>query len=299
MKILVSGATGLVAKQLIPVLESKGHTIVRLVRGKAAADGEVRWDSEAGFSADEAAKLEGFDAVIHLAGDNVASESWSADKKRRIRESRVIGTRLLVDALAECSSKPGIFISASAIGFYGNRGDEVLTEESPVGTGFFPEICSEWESEAMRASSFARVVSLRIGIVLASEGGALEKMLTPFKLGVGGVLGSGKQWMPWISIEDLVGLIVFALENETVTGPMNATAPNPVTNADFTKMLGKVLHRPTIFSVPEFAIRLMFGEMGTTLLLEGNRVIPKKAVDAGFVFRFEDLESAMRHALGR
>lgn len=299
MKILVSGATGLVAKKLIPVLESKGHTIVRLVRGKPAADGEVRWDSEAGFSTDEAAKLEGFDAVIHLAGDNVASENWSADKKRRIRESRVKGTRLLIDALAECSSKPGIVVSASAIGFYGNRGDELLTEESKVGTGFFPEICSEWESEAMRASSFARVVALRIGIVLASEGGALEKMLTPFKLGVGGVLGSGKQWMPWIAIEDLVGMIVFALENEAVNGPMNATAPNPVTNAEFTKTLGKVLNRPTFFSVPEFAIRLMFGEMGTTLLLEGNRVIPKKAVEAGFVFRFEDLESAMRQALSR
>lgn len=297
MKILVSGATGLVAKHLIPVLESKGHSITRLVRGKAAGAGEVLWDSETGFSADEAAKLEGFDAVIHLAGDNVASENWSEDKKRRIRESRVKGTRLLVDALAGCDSKPGIFISASAIGFYGNRGDEVLTEESPAGTGFFPEICSEWEAEATRAAEFSRVVMPRIGIVLASDGGALEKMLTPFKLGVGGVVGSGKQWMPWISIEDLVGLIIFALENEKIGGPMNATAPNPVTNAEFTKTLGKVLHRPTFFSVPEFAIRLMFGEMGQTLLLEGNRVIPKKAVDAGFVFRFEDLESAMRHAL--
>ncbi len=293
MKILISGATGLVAKHLIPVLESKGHSISRLVRGKAAGDDEIVWSSESGFADGEARKLEGFDAVVHLAGDNVASENWSSDKKRRIRESRVNGTKLLVEALAKCDATPKILISASAIGFYGNRDDEVLDENSAAGKGFFPEICGEWEAEAMKASGFARVVTPRIGIVLARDGGALEKMLTPFKFGVGGVIGSGKQWMSWIAIDDLVGLIVFALENESIEGPLNATAPNPATNADFTKTLGKVLHRPTFLPVPEFAIRLMFGEMGETLLLQGNRVVPKKAVDTGFEFEFDDLEKAL------
>ncbi len=186
-------------------------------------------------------------------------------------------------------------ISASAIGFYGNRDDEVLSEESAVGKGFFPEICNDWESEAEKAVEFgARVVTPRIGIVLSPDGGALEKMLTPFKLGVGGVVGSGKQWMSWIAIEDLVGLIVFALENDSVDGPLNATAPNPVTNETFTKTLGRVLHRPTFIPVPEFAIKLLFGEMGETLLLQGNRVIPKKALDAGYEFRFPELEEAIR-----
>ncbi len=294
MKILISGASGMVAGHLIPILESKGHSIWKLVRGKSAGENEIVWSSKEGFSGDEAAKLEGFDAVIHLAGDNVASENWSAEKKKKIRASRIDGTRFLIDELAECDSKPATVISASAIGYYGNREDEVLTEESEVGKGFFPEICSEWESEAFRAREFgARVVMPRIGIVLSPDGGALEKMLTPFKLGVGGVIGSGMQWMSWIAIEDLVGLIVFALENESVEGPINATAPNPVTNETFTKTLGRVLHRPTLIPVPEFAIKLLFGEMGETLLLQGNRVLPKKAELAGYEFQFPELEPAI------
>ncbi len=294
MKILISGATGLVAKQLIPVLESKGHSISKLVRTKTAGSDEIIWNSENGFSDDEALKLEGFDAVIHLAGDNVASENWSADKKRRIRESRIQGTRLLVGALAECKTKPKTLISASAIGFYGNREDEILTEESAPGSGFFPEICQGWEAEALKTREFgARVVTPRIGIVLSKDGGALEKMLTPFKFGVGGIIGSGKQWMPWIAIGDLVRIIVFALENESISGPLNATAPNPVTNSVFTKTLGKVLNRPTFLPVPEFAIKLIFGEMGETLLLQGNRVIPRKALDSGFEFDFNNLEDAL------
>ena len=300
MKILISGATGLVAKHLIPVLEAKGHSFVRLVRGRTPAADEIAWDSEKGFSDEEAAKLEGIDAVIHLAGDNVASENWSDGKKRRIRDSRVVGTRVLVDALSKRSAKPKLLISASAIGFYGNRGDEVLTEESAPGSGFFPEICSEWESEALRAREFGvRVVMPRIGIVLAPDGGALEKMLTPFKFGIGGRLGAGTQWMSWIAIDDLVGLIVFALENETVSGPFNATAPNPVTNSDFTKTFGHVLNRPTVLPVPEFAIKLLFGEMGETLLLQGNRVIPEKAVTAGYQFKFPDLEDALRESVAK
>ncbi len=295
MKILISGASGMIAGHLIPVLESKGHSLWKLVRGKSAAENEIVWSSKDGFSVEEAAKLEGFDAVIHLAGDNVASENWSAEKKKKIRASRIDGTRFLIDALAKCDSKPKTLISASAIGFYGNREDEVLTEDSVVGEGFFPEICSGWEIEAMKAKDFGtRVVTPRIGVVLAPDGGALEKMLTPFKLGVGGVVGSGKQWMSWIAIEDLVGLIAFALENESIEGPLNATAPNPVTNETFTKTLGRVLHRPTFIPVPEFAIKLLFGEMGETLLLQGNRVVPKKALDAGYEFKFPELEEAIK-----
>jgi hypothetical protein len=299
MKILVSGATGLVGKHLIPQLESAGHRVATLVRRKAVSDLEIEWDSERGFPAGEASKLEGFDAVIHLAGDNVASSNWSNTKKRRIRDSRVNGTRLLVEALANCRSKPATFISASATGFYGNRGDEVLTEDSPAGIGFLSEVCQDWETEALKARAFgARVVMLRIGVVLAADGGALEKMLTPFRFGIGGVVGSGRQWMSWIAIEDLIGLIVFALGNERVEGALNATAPAPATNKDFTKTLGKVLNRPTFLPVPGFAIRTLFGEMGESLLLQGNRILPEKALSAGFQFKFADLESAIRNAIG-
>lgn len=300
MIILISGATGLVAKHLIPVLEKKGHGIIRLVRGKSPAEGEIAWNSETGFDQIEAAKLEGIDAVIHLAGDNVASENWSADKKRRIRESRVNGTRLLIEALGQCASKPKTLVSASGIGYYGNRGAETLAESAAAGNGFFPEICAAWEAEAFRAEEFGtRVVALRIGVVVAPDGGALEKMLTPFKFGVGGVVGSGEQWMSWIAIDDLVRLIVFALENDSISGPVNATSPNPVTNAVFTKTLGKVLNRPTILPLPEFAVKLIFGEMGEALLLQGCRVIPEKAVANGFGFSFPDLEAAIADSVAR
>lgn len=296
MKILISGATGLVATHLIPTLTAKGQEVFKLVRKTPNAADEIQWDAEKGFTDAEKAKLEGFDAVVHLAGDNVASENWSQDKKRRIKESRVVGTRVLVDALKSLNNKPKIFISASAIGFYGNRGDEVLTEDSAKGTGFFPDVCDAWEQEARRAEEFARVVMLRIGVVLAKEGGALEKMMTPFKLGVGGVIGSGKQYMPWIAIDDLVGIINFALENE-ISGVLNSTAPNPVTNQEFTKTFGNVINRPTIIPIPEFAIKLMFGEMGEATVLQGCRVIPKRLEEAGFKFKFTNLEEALKHVL--
>lgn len=296
MKILITGSTGLVGTHLIPTLTDKGHEVVRLVRKAPKDNSEIRWDAESGFSESEKAKLEGFDAVVHLAGDNVASGSWNEAKKRSIRDSRVVGTRVLVDALATLENPPKTFISASAIGFYGNRGDELLTEESAKGTGFFPEVCSAWEEEAQRAEKFARVVMLRIGVVLAEDGGALEKMLTPFRFGVGGVIGSGEQYMPWVAIDDIIGIINFALEND-ISGPINTTAPNPTTNREFTKTLGTVLNRPTIFPLPEFAVKLMFGEMGETLLLEGCRVYPKRLLDLGYPFKFPILENAMRHVL--
>jgi uncharacterized protein len=296
MKILISGASGLVGTALIPTLIAKGHSIVKLVRKKPSGVDEIRWDSEKGIPFGEEAKLEGFDAVIHLAGDNVASGSWTAEKKRLIRESRTIGTKHLVDSLKNLKSKPKIFISASAIGFYGNRNDEILTEESKKGVGFFPDVCDEWEDEARQAATFARIVMLRIGVVLAKNGGALDKMLTPFKLGAGGVIGSGKQWMSWITIDDVIEIIHYALE-KPLRGIYNTTAPNAATNYAFTKALGKALSRPTFFPIPEFAIKMMFGEMGETILLQGCRVVPKRLQDMGYKFKFSTLDEALKHVL--
>lgn len=297
MKILISGASGLVGKHLIPRLLAKGHEVHRLVRKTPKSSDEIQWDAEKGFSETERAKLENFDAVVHLAGDNVASENWSEEKKRKIKESRTIGTRVLVDALKNAQNPPKHFVSASAIGFYGSRGGEMLNEESAKGEGFLPEVCAAWEDEIKRAEAFARVVYLRIGVVLAKDGGALEKMLTPFKFGVGGIVGSGKQYMSWIALDDLTKIIHFALENENLRGAVNAVAPVAVTNQEFTKTLGKVLSRPTFLPVPEFAIKTLFGEMGETLLLEGARVYPQKLSDARFDFGFPNLEDALKHAL--
>lgn len=298
MKILISGATGLVGHALAPVLTAAGHEVFKLVRTAPTTASEIRWDAESGFLAADLARLEGFDAVVHLAGDNVASENWSDEKKRRIRESRTVGTKVLVDALKKCAQPPKVFVSASATGFYGNRGAEELNEDSDAGSGFLPDVCKEWEAEIRKASDFgARVVMLRIGIVLSKEGGALEKMLTPFKFGVGGVVGSGEQYMSWISIEDLVRVIVFAVENESVRGPVNATAPEPVTNEEFTKALGEALNRPTIIPVPEFAIKMLYGEMGEALVLGGNRVLPKRLEAAGFKFENTDIRKTLRKVL--
>ncbi len=283
---------------MIPVLEAKGHEIFRLVRKTPRGADEIQWDAGKGFSDAEQGKLENFAAVVHLAGDNVASENWSDDKKRRIRESRVVGTRVLVDALKKAENPPKVFVSASASGFYGSRKDEILTEDSAKGAGFLPDVCDEWEAEARKAEEFgARVVNPRIGVVLAKDGGALEKMLTPFKLGVGGVVGSGKQWMPWIALDDLLGVIIFALENEDLKGAVNTIAPEIVTNEEFTKTLGKAINRPTILPIPAFAIKLLYGEMGETLLLQGQRMTPKKLQEAGFEFQFPNLEDALKHVL--
>ncbi len=298
MKILITGASGLVGGKLIPVLEAKGHEIFKLSRSKAKNADEIQWDAFTGFTEEEFLKLENLDAVVHLAGDNVAGGNWTDEKKKSIKDSRVKGTRTLVDALKRTENPPKIFVSASATGFYGDRQDEILTEESPKGEGFLPDVCQEWENEAEQATEFgARIVLPRIGVVLTKDGGALEKMLTPFKFGVGGTVGSGEQFMSWIAIDDLIKILVFALENESLSGAVNAVAPNPVTNETFTNTFGKVLHRPTFIPVPAFGIKLLFGEMGETLLLEGCRVVPKKLQEAGFAFEFPDLENALKHVL--
>lgn len=296
MKILISGASGLVGTNLIPTLTA--HDVYKLVRKTPKASDEIEWDAEKGFAESEQKKLENFDAVIHLAGDNVASENWSDEKKRTIKESRTVGTRILVDALKKCKNPPKHFIGASAIGFYGDGKDEILDERSAKGAGFLAEICDEWERESKRAEDFgARVVLMRIGVVLAKDGGALEKMLTPFKFGVGGTIGSGEQWMSWIAIDDVVSIVHFFLNDENLRGAFNLTAPNPAKNADFVKTLGGALNRPTVLPLPAFAVKLMFGEMGETLLLTGARVLPKRLRDAGYEFKFDNLEEAMKSVL--
>ncbi|MEZ5344369.1 MAG: TIGR01777 family oxidoreductase [Pyrinomonadaceae bacterium] len=298
MKILVTGASGLVGSELVPRLKAIGHQVFKLSRNAADNPDEISWDPYIGFAPDESEKLEGMDAVVHLAGESIADGNWSEEKKKKIRDSRVLGTRTLVGALNDLKKRPRIFVGASAIGFYGSRGDETLTEESEAGEGFLPDVCIEWEAEADKAAEFgARVVHVRTGIVLSKDGGALQKMLTPFNFGLGGVIGSGKQYMSWISIDDLVNILIFVLNNDDMKGAVNATSPNPATNEEFTKTLGAVLSRPTILPVPEFGIKLLFGEMGERLVIEGARVIPEKLGEAGYKFSYEELEPALRHAL--
>jgi uncharacterized protein (TIGR01777 family) len=297
MKILVSGAHGLVGKALIKSLTRDGHEVVSLVRReRVVGKPEIEWHPNWGQI--DAQHLEGFDVVIHLAGESIASGRWTDDKKLKIRESRVKGTTLLSESLARLSRPPAIFISASAIGYYGNRGDELLTEQSAPGKGFLSEVCVAWEKATGAAEAKGiRTVHARFGIILDTDGGALEKMLTPFRMGVGGKLGDGKQWMSWIALDDVVRGLRFLIDNQTARGATNFTAPNPVTNAEFTKTLGSVLSKPTIFPVPAFAARLAFGEMADALLLSSARVEPSRLQDEGFKFEYSDLLQALQAIL--
>lgn len=305
MRILVTGATGLIGRRLCQSLLDDGHTMIGLSRSPDKAQGVPvtemrRWDAMSEPPPAEA--LEGVDAVIHLAGEPIAAHRWTDVQKRRIRDSRVISTRNLVAGMRAMAKKPAAFISSSAVGFYGDRGDELLDEQSPAGVGFMAEVCRAWEDESEQAKALGiRVVLVRTGVVLSREGGALEKMSTPFKLGVGGKLGDGRQWFPWIHIDDIVGIFRFVLAGQTslgaISGPVNGTAPAPVTNAEFTHRLAEALHRPAFLSAPEFALRIALGEMADALLA-GQRALPKAVLDAGYRFRFAALADALADLLG-
>lgn len=299
MDVLVTGASGLVGSALVPFLTAGGHHVTRLVRSTpppgAAA---VHWNPETRSIATPG--LEGMDAVVHLAGENIATGRWTPEKKARIRHSRVHGTRVLCEALAQLAEPPRVLVSASAIGYYGDRGAEVLREQSRPGTDFLAQVCRDWEAATAPAVKRGiRVVPLRIGIVLSPAGGALAKMLRPFKMGVGGVIGTGQQYMSWIALDDLVGVIQHALVTETLQGPVNAVAPQAVTNREFTQTLGQVLGRPTLLPLPTFAARLAFGEMADALLLASTRVEPARLQETGYPFRYPDLAGALRHLLGK
>lgn len=298
MRVLVSGSSGLIGRALCEQLDRAGHTVLHLVRPQSLdqrpANGAVRWDPAGG--AFDSAKAEGSDAVVHLAGASIA-QRWNAEYKKILRTSRVDATRHLVGELAKLSRPPKVFIGGSAIGFYGNRGDEQLTEQSTPANDFLGEMCQAWEAESAKAAQFgARVVHLRTGVVLARHGGALAKMLPPFKMGVGGVIGSGKQWMSWIELDDLVDVIVQLLENGQAQGLVNAVA-GASTNREFTKALGKALRRPTIFPMPAFAARLAFGEMAEALLLASQRVVPVRLQQLGHKFAHANIDDALRAAL--
>lgn len=298
MKILITGASGLIGKALQKSFEEKGYEMLLATRSEPKDVRHIQWNADTGFADEDLERLEGLDAVIHLAGENIAGLRWTEEKKKAIRDSRVFGTRTMIEAFARLEKKPKVFISGSALGFYGDRGDDEMTEANSAGTTFLAEVCKEWESESRRAEDLGiRTVLLRTGIVLSKDGGALATMLTPFKLGVGGVVGSGKQWMSWVSLDDVVGIINYALENEEVRGAVNVVSPNPVTNEEFTKTLGSVLYRPTFLPLPEFAVNLVFGEMGDALLIDSTKVIPKRMKDAGYEFKFTDLKTALEHAV--
>jgi uncharacterized protein len=289
-RILVSGVSGPIGTALLPSLDTRGYEVVRLVRGSASGEKQIAWDPEKPLSPDA---VSGFDAVVHLAGESIMGR-WTEAKKKSIRDSRVNGTRNLAQALAQAKLKPKVFVCGSAIGYYGSRGDEVLKEASAPGMGFLPDVCRDWEAATRPAiDAGIRTAQIRTGIVLSPKGGALGAMLTPFKLGVGGRIGDGKQWMSWIDVQDMVGGIHHILKNDLLQGPVNMVAPKPVINAEFTKTLASVLSRPAIFPVPKFAVKLGFGEMGETVLLGSQRVEPAQLVATGYPFRFRGLRDSL------
>lgn len=297
MIVLVSGASGLVGTALCQELCQDGHQVLRLVRRAPTGDDEVRWSTETGI--ENADSLE-VDAVVHLAGESIAEGRWTGAKKQRILESRSKGTRALCESLTQLKRRPEVLVSASAIGFYGDRGQETLSEQSSSGSNFVAEVCREWEAATGSASDAGiRVVNLRIGVVLAAHGGALKKMLLPFQLGAGGKLGSGDQYMSWIGLGDVVGAIRHCISTRSLSGPVNATAPGAATNLEYTKTLGRVLGRPTIAPMPAFAARLVFGQMADELLLASARVEPTRLEETGYAFRAPELEPCLREALNR
>lgn len=299
MNILISGSTGMIGTALIEALKKQNHRVTRLVRSpQQSSEPTVQWNPASGTL--NAKDVEVFDAVVHLAGESIAASRWTEAQKARIRDSRVQGTALLSATLAKLAKPPKALVCASAIGYYGNRGDEILREDSQIGTGFLAEVCQQWENAADPAKQKGiRVVHLRIGVVMSPKGGALAKMLLPFKMGAGGIVGNGKQYWSWVSLDDVIGAFLYALQNENLSGAVNAVAPRAVTNAEFTKTLGKVLSRPTIFPLPGFAARLVLGEMADDLLLSSARIEPARLLASGYQFKHPDLEGALRELLGR
>jgi uncharacterized protein (TIGR01777 family) len=299
MRILVSGSTGFLGTALIETLEKEGHTIARLVRpetgrGKAGgAPGQtVQWDPVAGEF--DATAAEGADALVHLAGASIAGGRWNVSRKKLLRTSRIDATRHLMGALSKLQRPPRVIVAASAIGYYGDRGDETLTETSAPGGDFLAAACREWEAETARGAEFgARIVNLRFGIILAAHGGALPQMALPFKFGVGGRIGSGRQWISWLTLAEAVAIIQFAMANSQLAGPANAVTPNPVQNLEFTRVLAKTLHRPALFPAPAFVLRLALGEMAGALLLSSQRVMPSKIEQCGYRFAYPDLARAL------
>jgi uncharacterized protein len=298
MRVLISGGSGFIGGALTELLRRDGHTVAHLVRpGSAAKPGDVRWDPDAATA--DIAALTGTESVIHLSGAGIADKRWTDERKRELRTSRVATTRVLVDILAQLPQKPRVFVCASAVGYYGNRGDEVLNEWSSYGMDFLGLICRDWEAEAARAELVGiRSVMLRFGVILSERGGALPKIAAPFKLGVGGRLGNGQQWMPWVGFEDVLEVTRTVLTDDRYTGPVNVVSPNPVRNEEFTRALARVLHRPAIFPAAAFALRLMLGEMAGPLLLASTRAKPSRLLQRGYAFRQPDLEPTLQHMLG-
>ncbi|NGX57765.1 MAG: Epimerase family protein [Chlamydiae bacterium] len=293
MKILIAGSSGLIGSALTAFLQTSEHEVVRLLR--SAGEG-ILWDPK--NKSVDISELEGFDAVINLAGENIADSRWNEAKKKRMRDSRVETTRFLCETFKKLENPPKVLVNASALGYYGNVPEGDVTESHPAGKGFLADVCQEWEeaTECLMGEDM-RIVLLRTGVVLSPKGGALKKMLTPFKLGIGGVIGNGDQMMSWIDIEDLVRAIYFCIKNDSIRGPVNVTAPQPVSNREFTKTLGKVLFRPTIFPMPAFAARLAFGEMADEMILTGAKILPERLTSTGFEFKYPTLESSLNHLL--
>ena len=298
MKIVVSGSTGLIGAPLVEALQrgGRGDEVVRLIRpAQASTGGTLRWDPERGTI--DRAGLEGVDAVIHLAGENVFGR-WTTAKKQRIRDSRVQGTRVVSDAIAALTNRPAVLLAASAIGYYGDQGDKPLTERSPAGADFLADVARDWEAATETAArAGVRVTNMRFGVVLTPAGGALGKMLPPFRMGLGGPVGSGNQYVSWIERGDVIRAIVHLLERTDLAGPVNLSAPTPVTNREMATTLGRVLHRPSVVPVPAFALKLAFGTDGAEMLQSGQRVLPERLLASGFKFRFETIEPALRHLL--
>jgi hypothetical protein len=301
MRILISGSSGLIGTAVAAVLARDGHTVQRLVRPGSKSQprtGDVRWDTASGEI--DAGAAEGADAVVNLAGASIGEGRWTAARKELLRASRIDSTRHLVGVLGRLQKPPRVFVSASAVGYFGDRGDEELTEESGAGGDFLATVCKDWEAEAAAAANFgARTVCTRFGIVLARDGGALPRMVLPFKFGAGGRLGSGKQWMSWIALGEVASIVKFVLANQSLSGAVNAVAPQPVRNSEFTNILASVLHRPAIFPAPAFALKLALGEMAEGLLLSGQRVLPARLLAAGYQFQTTDLRAALREALAK